>query len=187
MNEFIAALRQILLSVRLWFTVAPWEQALRVRLGRHVKLLGAGVHFRIPLVDLIYLQSVRKRLCSLPRQTVFTLDQRTIALVASVGYEIADIEKLYRTLHHPEDTIANLTQAAIVNYVSTRVFTDCAPKILQDEISKRLDLAEYGLASVELFVMEFAVVRAYRLLNESTNYGWGARLDTNETHRRSSI
>jgi hypothetical protein len=183
MNEFIGLVRQFLLGFRLWVTVTPWEQAIRVRLGRHLKLLRPGVHLKIPLLDLVYLQSVRMRVTQLPRQTIISKDNHTITLTAAIGYEICDIGMLYKTLHHPEDTISNLAQAAIVRYVSTHPLSECMPLAIEAEL-KAMDLACYGLHSAEIFINDFAVARTYRVIGDYGNYAWGAKLSTDALHER---
>jgi len=185
MNELIATLRQILLSLRLWVTVTPWEQAIRVRLGRSVKLLNAGVHFKIPLIDLIYLQSVRMRIAQLPRQTLETADGRVISLVCSIGYSIADIALLYKTLNHAEDTISNLAQAAIAAHISKSQCSACTPVAIQEALKNSLPLDQYGLSGVEIYVTECAVARTYRVLGDYSNYSWGSKLATDQMHDRS--
>ena len=62
LNSFMEGVRQFLKALQMWVTIAPWEQGLRVRLGRRVKLLGAGVHLRLPVLDVLYIQTVRTRI-----------------------------------------------------------------------------------------------------------------------------
>ena len=66
-------IREILSIIGDLFTwiviVAPWEQALRIRLGKRVKLCKAGCYLRIPFIDRIYRQSIRRRLSYFQTQT----------------------------------------------------------------------------------------------------------------------
>jgi hypothetical protein len=55
-KQIIEALKGLLVW---WVTVAPWERALRVRLGKRVTLLGPGVHLRIPVADRVFGDSGR--------------------------------------------------------------------------------------------------------------------------------
>lgn len=57
-----------------WFTVMPWEQALRIRKGSKVTLLGAGLYFKIPFIDAVYVQTTRMRMIDTPMQTMSTKD-----------------------------------------------------------------------------------------------------------------
>lgn len=182
MSEFFAALRQFLLGLRPWVVVAPWEQALRVRAGKHVQLLGSGFHVKLPVLDMMYLQTVRLRVCNFGygRQTVTTKDGVTVTFSGAIGYGILDLEKLYRTLHHAEDTLQSLARGMIAEYVNTHFAEACAPA----RITKRVgaDLArrfkQYGLDQVCLYLTDYAVVRTYRIIGDNGPYGSGSSLDT---------
>lgn len=184
MNELIATLRQLIQSLRLWVTVTPWEQAIRVRLGSSLKLLNAGVHFKIPLLDIIYLQSVRMRITKLPRQTTAAADGRIVACCCAIGYSISDIMLLYKTLHHAEDTIANLAQSAITAYIAKTPSAACTSTAIAETL--KLDLRWCGIRGVEIYVTECAIVRTYRILGENENYGWGSKLSTDQMHNRTN-
>ena len=72
METFTALLKQIGQIFRWWVIVAPWEQGLRVRAGKHVLLLKPGLHVRIPYIDQVFIQSSRLRIVHLAMQTVLT-------------------------------------------------------------------------------------------------------------------
>lgn len=180
MNELLSALRQFLQGLRLWLTVAPWEQALRVRLGKHVTLLRAGVHLKIPLVDVIYVQSVRARVSDFGRQTVTTSDGKAITFAGAVGYEIADLLLLYQSLHHAEDTLRNLARAAIADHVSRSPACECAPDVVVERATQKTagQFAQYGLGGVCLYITEFALVRTYRVIGDYSGGFYGTALAT---------
>ena len=71
--------------------VAPWEQAIRVRLGRRVRLLPAGAYLVIPFIDRVYRQTIRRRLSIIPPQTLTTRDGKSVTLGSAVGYSIVDL------------------------------------------------------------------------------------------------
>lgn len=86
-----------------WFTVMPWEQAIRIRRGKTVRLLGAGLYLKIPFIDAVYIQTTRMRMVDMPIQTVSTQDGTTLTIKAVIGYSIKDVQLLYNTLYHPDD------------------------------------------------------------------------------------
>lgn len=165
---------------RWWVVVAPWEQAVRVRMGKHVCVLDAGVHLRVPFVDRVFRQSVRRRFSSIPTQTVTTRDGRTVTVSGTMGYAIADIGKLYNTLHHAEDTITSEGQGLISRFIARSDFADCLPAAIEVHVTEHLDLKRYGLAGMEFFVTDFAAVRTYRLIQgEPKDWSHGDSLTTN--------
>ncbi len=180
-SSFMEGLRQFFRALQIWITIAPWEQGLRVRLGKHVRLLHAGVHLKIPIIDVLYIQTVRTRISSLGRQIATTSDGKAITLSGSIGYAISDIETLYRSMHHAEDTIQALARARIASYISRNVAEHCHPSEMERPVSSALaeELNQYGICEVKVYITEFAVVRTYRLIGDYTGNGvYGSPLMT---------
>lgn len=163
-----------------WFIiVAPWEQAIRVRAGKHQRLLSAGLYLRIPFLDRIYLQSTRRRISTIAPQTITNLSGKTITLSCCVGYAIEDLMKLYEKLHDAADTIDAEVGAIVAGFVVTNEDDDCTPQILEAYVRDRLTLEEYGLRDPEFYVINWADVKTVRLLTGELKY-WqnGNLLDT---------
>jgi hypothetical protein len=185
----VSAIQQALASLRdfltWWVTVTPWEQAIRVRLGKRVVLLGPGIHVRLPVVDRIYRQSVRRRASSLPAQTLVTRDGRPLTVAVMVGYRINDLLRLYETLHHAEATIANTVLGAVGEFVVTHDSDECGPAALGAAAGASADLERYGIADVSVTVNSFAFVRTYRLITgEGHSWSHGDFLDTSREDSR---
>jgi len=171
--------RQVGNLFRWWYIVAPWEQSIRVRFGKKVEVLGAGVHLRIPFADRIFLQSTRRRFLPIETQTITTIDEKAVTVGAKLGYEILDIGKLYDTLHDAEDTLAAEAAGMIARYISCRKIKDVSSSKVEAHIAGNLDLTQYGLGSVRFFIINFAVVRTYRLIQGfPKDYGSGLPLTT---------
>lgn len=150
--------------VQWWFIVLPWERAVRVRFGRRVQSFDAGIHFRAPFVDRVYVQNVRQRIVALYPQTLTTADGKTITCTGSVRYCIEDLLKLYRTLHQPDATIRQHVEGLLAEFVVTRELHACTPEDISEHVTERMDLAEFGLSKGRFFLTEFAVVKTYRLI-----------------------
>lgn len=147
------------------YTIQPWEQALRVRAGKHVKKIPPGIHLRIPFVDAVFMQSVRFRACSIDSQTLTTRDSSTITLAGSMRYRIDAIEKMYLMVYNVADTVKQEIQGAVTQYVITHDACDCTPEKMHAYVSSTLDFSKYGFADVEFFLTNFAKVKTYRLIN----------------------
>lgn len=178
-RELFTSLRDLLVW---WITVAPWEQALRVRLGKRVALLGAGVHLRIPGIDRIYRQSTRRRTCDFPTQTLTTRDGHTVTIGGSLRY--ADIEKLYQTLHHAESTLVDLASGIVARTITQMDRADCTAGAIEDAIRSQIDLAQYGLTDTDAYVTTFAFVRTFRLIQDSRWSVQDDRLNTLQAESR---
>lgn len=145
--------------------VAPWEEALRVRLGKRVKKLSAGTYLKIPFIDRVFKQSVRRRLNLIRPQTLTTKDGKVVTCSASVGFSIGDLEKLYNTIEAPNDTIENEVAAIVSKFVGERNLAECSLAILQKYVMENIDLSKYGLVGQEFYITSFATTsRTYRLI-----------------------
>ena len=165
-----------------WLVViAPWEQAVRVRLGKHVRILYAGVHIRIPFADRIYRQSIRRRISLLGTQTISTKDGIAITIASAIGYEIVDLRKLYESLHDAEDTISHEALGLISSFVVAHTIDECKAKDIEAHVIAEMDLGRYGLGRQEFFLTGFVVVKTYRLLQGGMReWTSGASLSTND-------
>lgn len=163
--------------------MAPWEQGIRVRAGKYLKFLGAGMHFKLPILDNFYVQTTRLRISSTGRQTTTTKDGKTITFSAAIGYQIDDLMTLYRSLHHAESTIQNLIRGALSDYISTHTAAECSPgtlgELARTEILGRLQ--SFGLGNVSVYLTEFSTVKTYRLIGDYGAYSGGSELSTDQT------
>jgi hypothetical protein len=159
--------------------VAPWEQAIRVRLGRRVQLLAAGTYLRIPFIDRVYRQSIRRRLMVVYPQTLTTRDRRAITVGAAFGYSVADLMLLYNTLHDAQDTVRTTVAARISEYVAGNDFADCTPAKLEGHVRGNIDFSVFGLANPEFYITNFAAVKTYRFITgEVPSWSLGDSLST---------
>lgn len=178
-RDLIEFLKQL---VAWWFIVEPWEQAVRVRFGKYVRLFHAGVHWRIPFFDKLYVQNTRRRVLSLDNQTVTTRDGKVLTLNGSIGYRIEDVLRLHQTLHDANDSVKQELIGVIARYVATHDFSECTPAILMQIALDEVDLSRYGLVQEDFYVSGYVGnVPSFRIINDGIG-GWvgGAALTTNE-------
>jgi regulator of protease activity HflC (stomatin/prohibitin superfamily) len=166
MNGLIDWLQSVIRSIRPWVTVNPWEQGVRVRLGKHVEVLRAGVHLKIPGVHSVAVLATRVRVMTVPMQTVMSKDGRAVSVAVAIQYQIEDVERVFRSVHHPESTIAYWVQGIIGQQVRLLTAEDVTPEALQEAVMGQLDVAKMGLGSFKVFISDLALVRTYRLLQE---------------------
>lgn len=162
-----------------WAIIQPWESGIRVRLGRQLKKLEPGIHLRVPVIDTIWKQSVRYRVSTLQVQTLTTLDGKVLSVCGAVGYAIGDVLKLYQTLHHAEDTIRSVAMGVIAEFVQNHYAAECkSADVSEAAVALRVQLGQYGLEGVTINIVDFAYLRAYRLI---TDMKWGQNGDALNT------
>lgn len=163
-----------------WFTVDPWEQAIRVRCGKHVRLFGAGLYWKFPFFDSVYKQNVRRRVSSIPIQTLTTKDRKSLTVYGSIGYKVLDVLKLHMTLHDAEHSVQQEVLGLVTDYIVQHELIACTPNLITERVKARMNLGKYGLGDVEFFLIGYvADVPTYRLLQDSIQaYNSGGNLST---------
>lgn len=156
--------------LRFWFTVRPWERALRVRLGSRVREFGPGIHVRVPWFDEVLVMNVRIRTCNLPNQSVTAKDGTTITASAVVMWRIVDIEKLWRQLCSPEDWIYNTALPAIAQAITEQSGKALNLGAVGDAALNALLMAkEHGLEVIQVGVTDLVRAPAFRLIQDQHN------------------
>lgn len=177
MNQVKDFIEYIFNAIKIWIIIQPWQSGLRVRRGKTIKKLEKGIHFRIPYFDSIYVQEKRLRVIEVPIQTCTTKDQKTITLKAAIGYSIKDIEKVYETLYHPETSILNIVMSDISSLIWTIDSKDLDISSLNEKALKNIKEKDFGINFEYFKITNFALVRTYRLIQDST-YSWeGLKMD----------
>ena len=173
-KEFI---EYIFNAIKILIIVQPWQSGIRVRAGKKTKKLSAGIHFRIPYIDSVYVQEIRLRVVDMPIQTVTTKDEKNITLNGAVGYIITDIEKLYKTIYHPETTIRNLVMSSTSEHCFNSFLEEIKVEKLEESILLKLNDTDYGVKFTYFKIVNFAVVKTFRLIQDQTWSYEGLQLD----------
>lgn len=169
-------IEQIKMLITWWIIVTPWEKGIIVRFGKKVKSLSAGIHFKIPMFDKVYIQTVRSRNVASPIQTVTTKDGTVISISLIIQYSVSDIYKLYNTLYHPEMTIQNMVMGCASDYISKEEFKNCSVEKIMNNI-KLVSLIDFGVQLEQVSIATYAVVKTFRLIQDSSYIHEGYKLD----------
>lgn len=167
-TELLAGLR----SLFTWyFAVAPWERAVRVRWGKHDELLQPGLHWRIPLRDRVYRQSVRLRSTETHGQNVTTKDGQLVTISCVVEWAIGDLLQVFRTITQPERTLATRVKALVAAHVNATPSNQLSPGQVSEAITTQFRAMDWGLTNVSVKVTEFvSIARTYRLIQGGHGY-----------------
>lgn len=156
--------------------VLPWEQAVRVRAGSRIKLYEAGLHFRVPFLDYVWIQNTRRRASHVEAQTLSTRDGKTVTVAGSLAYRVSDVMVLQQSLHQAAQTLSQIAAGSCSRYVITHQFSECTPErivaAVNDAIKPGFD--KVGLADAEFFLTDFVTTnRTYRLVQNSVGSMYG--------------
>jgi len=168
MNQVKDFLEYIFNAVKVWIIVQPWQTGIRVRNGKRIKKLNGGIYFRLPYLDSIFIQENRLRVASIPIQTLTSKDIKTITISGAVGYSIIDIEKLYKTLYHPETTISNIAMSEVADFIFKNNLDSINPNTIEKAVIEKLNKDDFGLRFEYFRITNFAVVRTFRLIQDQS-------------------
>lgn len=184
MMQSILELLQYCFEAFIWWTVIePWEQGVRVRLGKGRTRLGPGIHFKIPYVDKVFKQPTRRLYTNFGPISVTTSDGQTLTLSGALGYVVKDLDRLYDTLQHAEDGIHAIAAGAVTEHVANHTLAECSPAQIVEGARKLLRLRRFGLSVAQLTLTSYAKVRVIRLITDAdTASKWGDGLDTESHH-----
>lgn len=164
MNWITQLITKLAEGLKWYFVLMPWEQGIRVRCGKWMKLYKGGIHFRIPYLDQVFQKNDRVRVSEIGAQTVTTRDGKTITLAGALRYRIGDIVQLYNNIHQPESTISQHIHGIVATYVANNDFCRCMPDVLTKHVMENLHLEQYGLTGVDFVFTDFVVVKTYRFI-----------------------
>src|SRR5258706_12526810 len=173
MNWFTQLFQTFGSFLQWWIVVAPWERGLRVRLGKVAAELSPGIHFRIPFLDRIYLQRIRKRTVARTNQTVSTKDGLPITITVAIDFTVTDLRLLFDSLSSPEATLQYRVSSHIAEFVFQRTRAEIRPADLERHATMAIEDFGCGLGNIQVHITEFSFVRTLRLMSESYTSGAG--------------
>ncbi len=97
-----------------YFIVRQWEKVALIRLGRIVKIEDkAGLHFKMPFIDSLYVVDMRMQTIQLKGQTTITKDNISLSIDAVVFTKVEDPEKVIVQIEDYKDAVAKYAQTSI--------------------------------------------------------------------------
>jgi regulator of protease activity HflC (stomatin/prohibitin superfamily) len=151
-----------------WVLIEPWEQALRVRLGKHVKKLSPGIHIKIPYIDVVHKKSSRYRTALCAPQTLTTKDGKTVVCSVAIGYALHDIQKLFDTIYDVNATLTQTVASYVADAVATTLSHELRAATISDDLTAQLanEFEKFGLKEITIRIQDFAFIRAFRLIQD---------------------
>ena len=165
------------------FVIVPWQQAIRIRMGKTITVLDPGILFQVPFIDRVYIQNMRERVAATTSQALTTRDGVTITLCAALRFEIVDIRPMYTRLHQASETICQIVEGEFSKYIIMNDAKDCTPDKVLAHVLGRVDLSKFGLKLNDLFLTDFVKVKTYRLIQGGLDRYTSASIQTDVERR----
>lgn len=158
---------QISTLLKWWVVVLPWEQGMKIWLGKDCKILPPGFHFRIPYFHTVYVQPIRVTFFSVAPQTLTTTTNETVTVGMIIGYSITDIYQAYNSVGEVKGAIAGFVTGKVAHYISSRPLEECTPVKIEDNIKNEFKTTGWGIEINEINITTFAIVKTYRLIQDA--------------------
>lgn len=146
--------------------VKEYQQAGWFRFGRLQKILGKGIHPKIPFVDEIDCYHILTTAMTLEAQSLTTKDDVPIVVKGIIKYRISDLSKQFTDVYDPVDAIADVSMGIIRSIVSKKTWQECKDDNTENEITKkvRVEARKWGLEVESVTLSDLSKMRSFRLL-----------------------
>lgn len=157
----VAGLFVFLFLVGSGYVVKQWEKAAVIRLGRIIKIVDSGLHFKLPIIDSIQKVDLRMQTVDLRGQSAITKGNISVGIDAVVFMKIEDAEKLILRIKDYYDAVSKYAQTSIRNVIGRYSLDDLLEsreeiakslKVVIDELSKDwgIDITRAELQDISL-------------------------------------
>lgn len=149
--------------------IPNYEEAVLLRNGKFVKVLGPGFHVKLPIFDEVISQHVVVTTLSLPAQSLYTQDKQNIVVKGVIKYKIADVKIFLLEVFDAQDALADMTQSIIKNIIITTPLEQCLDLELDNLLTKkvRVEAKKWGVDIQQVTLTDIAPIRSYRIINDS--------------------
>lgn len=149
--------------------IPNYEEAVLLRNGKFVKVLGPGFHVKLPIFDEVISQHVVVTTLSLPAQSLYTQDKQNIVVKGVIKYKISDVKIFLLEVFDAQDALADMTQSIIKNIIITTPLEQCLDLELDNLLTKkvRVEAKKWGVDIQQVTLTDIAPIRSYRIINDS--------------------
>jgi regulator of protease activity HflC (stomatin/prohibitin superfamily) len=144
-----------------WYTIKQWESGVILRFGKIARVVGAGLHFKIPGVESVTRVDMRTQTIDLKGQSAITKDNISVSIDAALFMRIEDAKKLILQIYNYRDAVAKYSQTSIRDIVGQYNLDDVLEnreeialslKNIIDKLTKEwgIDIPKVGLQDITL-------------------------------------
>lgn len=97
-----------------YFIVRQWQKVALIRLGRIVRIEEkAGIHFKIPFIDSLYVVDMRMQSITLKGQSAITKDNISVSIDAVIFTKVEDPTKVILEIEDYKDAVMKYSQTSM--------------------------------------------------------------------------
>ena len=149
--------------------VDQWEQGVHLRTGKFHRIVYAGLNWKIPFFDKIWVTPVITQTVNLSPQTLTTLDERSVVLTSIVRYHVFNVQSFLLNVMHANDVLVDMTQGIIRDIVETTNWndlvelTDIVTPAVNDEVTK------WGIKVEAVKFPDLGEIKTYRIIGDNSH------------------
>ena len=164
---------EILLAI--WDSIVPYkiinqfDRGARLRFGKFKEVLEPGLHFKLPVADLIVEHGSVWTTHSMPSQSLTTKDAKDVVVKGVIKYRVVDMKIFALEVWDAIDAISDMTQGIIFDIVKDKTWDELQHEDLKREISKkaRAEAKRWGIEIETVTLSDLAKIKSIRLLNDA--------------------
>lgn len=154
--------------------IEHYNRGVRLRFGKakvdkegKVKVLGPGLHWRIPFVDVISTHMIKPTTMDLSEQTITTRDGQSVVVRGVLKYEVHDVATLLLEVDSPAAAVADMSMGIIRDALVERDWAECNDPALPGQIAIKIrrEAKKWGINVLQLTLTDLSIMRSIRLMN----------------------
>ena len=151
-----------------WEIIAPWDEGIRVRFGKYIKVLKPGMHLSLPWIDEIQTINVKLQAVNIPNQNVWTLQRESVTVSGAVEYRITDIKKCFVDVQDHDESLIEVTQGLIAEYVGSVMTEELSVESIMENVIGPLSVEgeRWGVEVTRLYISDLVKTIPLRIFGE---------------------
>lgn len=123
-------------------TIDPFEEGVRVRLGKYTKVLKSGTYIfpnKIPFIDYVYTAVTKPDTKELTPIYITTTDGETIVITPVIGFEITDIHQWLMEANEPHSNLYDIAGMVTADVVTDMTWEEVKKKSTYTKIKNKIN------------------------------------------------
>jgi regulator of protease activity HflC (stomatin/prohibitin superfamily) len=150
--------------------IEPTDKAVKVFLGKYVKVVGPGWYIIWPIIHRMIRRVVITQVVDLAPQTVTTQDGHGLVVSGAIRYHVVDARKAILNVEDLDKALSTLALGVILDYMHTRTLTDSfdiesVKKELRRALAKEAE--DWGIKLEKVYLTDCGKVRSLRLFGDN--------------------
>lgn len=150
-----------------YIIILEYQEGVMLRFGKYRKVIGKGIHFKIPIIDTPVVEHIAITTTTLPPQSLTTLDNQTIVVKGIIKYKIVDIHKYAILVWDAKDALVDTTCGIIRDTVNEKDWQEVRLGKIDGLISRRVKSAadEYGIEVILVTLTDISIMKSFRIFS----------------------